>query len=55
MGKREITSVTLPPDLRKWLKDKADAAYRSFTMEVVMRLEESRKQEEAKHAESARA
>ena len=55
MRKNEPTSICLPKELKTWLREKADVAYRSITQEIVMRLEESRAREEKKNAESANA
>ena len=36
------TNVRLPAELKQWLQDQATAARRSFTQELVFRLEASR-------------
>lgn len=46
----EQTNVRIPQDLKEWLKAQAAAARRSVTAELVMRLEQSRKAQEAAHA-----
>ncbi len=38
----EQTNLRLPGDLKDWLKEQAQAARRSLTAEVILRLEESR-------------
>ena len=43
------TPVRMPDELRMWLKHKAIDNYRSMNSEVVARLEESRRREEAQH------
>lgn len=40
--------LRLPPDLKKWLQDKAKAEGRSLNSEAVRRLQQSRIQQEAK-------
>lgn len=39
----------MPDELRMWLKHRAIDNYRSMNSEVVARLEESRRREEAQH------
>lgn len=39
----------MPDELRMWLKHRAVDNYRSMNSEVVARLEESRRREEAQH------
>lgn len=36
------TNLRLPMELKTWLQEQAEAARRSLTAEVVLRLEESR-------------
>lgn len=43
------TPVRMPDELRMWLKHRAVDNYRSMNSEVVARLEESRRREEAQH------
>jgi hypothetical protein len=38
----EQTNVRIPKELKDWLKQEADKARRSFTSEIVMRLEQSK-------------
>ena len=40
--RRPILSIQLPEDLEGYLRERADAGYRSVSKEVVMRLEQSR-------------
>ena len=40
------TNVRLPVELKKWLQEQAETSRRSFTAEVVLRLEESRDQQQ---------
>ncbi|AOV02375.1 Arc family DNA-binding protein [Delftia tsuruhatensis] len=47
------TNVRLPEDLKEWLKSQAVAARRSVTAELIFRLEQSRKAQEATHAQAA--
>ena len=47
------TSVRLAPELKQWLKHKAVDNYRSFSGEIIARLEQSRKAEEALNAKQA--
>lgn len=49
----EQTNVRLPAELKDWLKAQAAAARRSVTAELILRLEESRKAQEAGHAQTA--
>lgn len=49
----EQTNVRLPAHLKDWLKAKASEARRSVTAELIFRLEESRKSEEAQHEKQA--
>lgn len=44
----EQTNLRLPAELKTWLKQQATKARRSFSAEVVHRLEQSRQQQEAK-------
>lgn len=46
----EMSYIRLPAEIKGWLKEKAKESRRSFTAEVAHRLEQSRKAEEAKHA-----
>lgn len=45
--------VRLPEDLKQWLKHKAVDNFRSLNSEIVARLEQSRKAEEAQHEKQA--
>lgn len=38
----EQTNIRLPVELKRWLQEQSKAARRSFTAEVVLRLEASR-------------
>ncbi|WP_312836414.1 Arc family DNA-binding protein [Comamonas sp.] len=49
----EQTNVRLPVELKEWLKTQALTARRSVTAELVLRLEESRKAQEAGNAKPA--
>ncbi|QIL73276.1 Arc family DNA-binding protein [Diaphorobacter sp. HDW4B] len=49
----EQTNVRLPAELKEWLKAQAAAARRSVTAELIVRLEQSRTAQEAKHAAHA--
>lgn len=49
----EQTNVRLPAELKEWLKSQAVAARRSVTAELIFRLEQSRKAQEADHAQPA--
>lgn len=49
----EQTNMRLPTELKEWLKQKAATNFRSVTGEIVARLEQSRKAEEAQHAKQA--
>lgn len=49
----EMSYIRLPAELKGWLKEKAKESRRSFTAEVVRRLELSRKVEEAQHEKQA--
>lgn len=40
------TNLRLPVKLKGWLQEQAESARRSLTAEVVLRLEESRKQQQ---------
>lgn len=50
---RAPSPVRLPEELKKWLKHKAVDNYRSLNGEIVARLEQSRKAEEAQHEKQA--
>lgn len=50
---RAPSPVRLPEELKKWLKHKAVDNYRSLNSEIVARLEQSRKAEEAQHEKQA--
>lgn len=50
---RTPTPVRLPDELRQWLKHKAIDNFRSLNGEIVARLEQSRKAEEAQHEKQA--
>lgn len=41
------TNLRMPVDLKQWLQERATANRRSLNSEIVSRLEDSRKQEEA--------
>ncbi len=45
--------LRLPQDLKDWLKHRAIDNHRSFNSEVLYRLEQSRNQQEANHANAA--
>lgn len=45
--------VRIPDDLKQWLKHKAVDNFRSLNSEIVARLEQSRKAEEAQHEKQA--
>ena len=49
----EQTNVRLPVHLKQWLREQAAAARRSITAELVFRLEQSRKAQEAQHEKQA--
>lgn len=49
----EQTNVRLPLPLKTWLQGQADRNRRSFTGEVTVRLEDSRKQQERRDAKAA--
>ncbi|MDP1542421.1 MAG: Arc family DNA-binding protein [Polycyclovorans sp.] len=42
--------IRVPLDLKRWLKAQAETNHRSFNGEVVMRLQESRRQQENREA-----
>ncbi|WP_448868990.1 hypothetical protein [Delftia acidovorans] len=44
------TSVKLPQELELFLREQAKEGFRSLSKEIVMRLEQSRKVQEAAHA-----
>lgn len=44
-------NMRMPPNLKDWLQQKASDNFRSLNSEIVARLNESRKQEEARHAQ----
>lgn len=44
--RRPILSIQLPRDLEAYLRERADAGYRTVSKEVVMRLEQSRQNDE---------
>lgn len=50
-GKKTLapSPVRLPEDLKQWLKHKAVDNFRSMNSEIIARLEQSRKAEEAQH------
>lgn len=52
-GKIAPSPVRLPQELKDWLKHKAIDNRRSFNSEVWARLEQSRKEDEARHASAA--
>lgn len=49
----EMSYIRPPAEIKGWLKKKAQESRRSFTAEVVYRLEQSRKSEEAQHANAS--
>lgn len=50
---RAPSPVRLPEELKQWLKHKAVDNYRSLNGEIVARLEQSRKAEEAAYEKQA--
>lgn len=54
-GNKTLTPspVRIPDDLKQWLKHKAVDNFRSLNSEIVARLEQSRKAEEAQHEKQA--
>lgn len=50
---RAPSPVRIPEELKQWLKHQAVDNFRSLNSEIVSRLEQSRKAEEAKHAANA--
>lgn len=50
---RAPSPVRLPEDLKQWLKHKAVDNFRSLNSEIIARLEQSRKLEEAQHEKQA--
>lgn len=54
-GKKTLapSPVRLPEDLKQWLKHKAIDNFRSMNSEIIARLEQSRKAEEAQHEKQA--
>ncbi len=44
----EQTNLRLPSELKAWLQQQAEAAKRSLTAEVVVRLQQSKAQDERK-------
>ena len=50
---RAPSPVRLPEDLKQWLKHKAVDNFRSLNSEIIARLEQSRKAEEAQHEKHA--
>lgn len=51
--RRPPVSVKLPDDLENYLRERAKHDFRSLSKEIVMRLEQSRKAQEAGHAQAA--
>ena len=51
--KDESTYIRIPEELKLWLQEQAKESRRSFTSEMVYRLEQSRKQQEPQHAVQA--
>ena len=49
----EQTNVRLPAELKEWLKCQAAKARRSVTAELILRLEQSRKDQQVQHANAA--
>ncbi len=50
---RAPSPVRIPEELKQWLKHKAVDNFRSLNSEIVARLERSRKEDEAQHANAA--
>lgn len=50
----EQTNIRFPIDLKRWLQEKSKTARRSLTAEVVLRLEESRRNDLANHDPKSR-
>ncbi|WP_461161558.1 Arc family DNA-binding protein [Simplicispira piscis] len=50
-GKLAPSPVRLPPDLKDWLKHQAACNKRSMNSEVVLRLEQSRAQQQPQGAQ----
>lgn len=50
---RAPSPVRLPEELKQWLKHKAVDNFRSLNSEIIARLEQSRKAEEAQHEKQA--
>lgn len=50
---RAPSPVRIPEELKQWLKHKAVDNFRSLNREIVARLERSRKEDEAQHANAA--
>lgn len=50
---RAPSPVRLPEDLKQWLKHKAVDNFRSLNSEIVARLKQSRKAEDAQHEKDA--
>lgn len=49
----EVSYIRLPAELKEKLKECARKSHRSFTAEIVYRLEQSCKAEEAQHEKQA--
>lgn len=49
----EQTNVRIPAELKEWLKAQAAEARRSVTAELILRLEQSRKDQQGQHASAA--
>lgn len=49
----ETIYIRIPEELKTWLQEQAKVSRRSFTSEVVYRLEQSCKAEEAKYEKQA--
>lgn len=50
---RVPSPVRIPEELKQWLKHKAVDNFRSLNGEIIARLEQSRKAEEAQHEQRA--
>lgn len=50
---RAPSPVRIPEELKIWLKHKAVDNFRSLNSEIIARLEQSRKSEEAQHEKQA--
>lgn len=48
----EQTNIRLPAELKAWIRNKAAEAKRSLNSEILLRLEQSRQQQEAADAKT---